>query len=54
MNNLIDFINILSYLIAIENLSENNEQTKALEEHLKKQDEQYNEIIKLLKKGDKP
>lgn len=45
----LDIIAILSFAIAIENLQENNEQSKALDEHLKKQDEQYDQIIKLLK-----
>lgn len=45
---IIDLINVLSFLIGVQNLSENNEQTNALEEHLKKQDEQYDKIISLL------
>ena len=45
---IIDLINVLSFLIGVRNLNENNEQTNALEEHLKKQDEQYDKIISLL------
>lgn len=44
-----DFINILSFIIGVENLDKNEEQIKSLEEHLLKQDKQYEEIIKLLK-----
>lgn len=43
-----DFINILSFIIGVENLDKNDEQIKQLEEHLNKQDEQYNKIIELL------
>lgn len=43
-----DFINILSFIIGIENLEKNDEQIQALEEHLNKQDKQYEEILKLL------
>lgn len=46
----IDLINVLSYLIGVENLQKNDEQISQLEEHLSKQDKQYEEIIKLLKK----
>lgn len=44
----IDWINVLSYILAVENLKSNEEQIKQLEEHLSKQDKQYEEIIKLL------
>lgn len=44
----IDLINILSYLIGIENMQKNDEQIKDLQEHLNNQDKQYEEIIKLL------
>lgn len=51
-NNLFfDFINILSFVIGLENLSKNDEQIKALEEHLNKQDKQYEEILNLLKEN---
>lgn len=48
-NNFINSINIASFIIAIENLQENTKQIIALENHLAKQDEQYKEILKLLK-----
>lgn len=44
----IDLINILSFLIGVQNLEMNDEQIKQLEEHLNKQDEQYKRIIELL------
>jgi len=50
MNTAIDLINVLSYLIGVENLQINDAQIKQLEEHLRKQDEQYERIIKLLEK----
>ena len=46
---LIDMVNVISFIIGIQNLNENNKQTASLEEHLKKQDEQYNKIIELIK-----
>ena len=48
---LFDFINILSFIIGVENLDKNDEQIRALEEHLNKQDKQYEEILELLKGG---
>lgn len=45
----IDWINVLSYVLAVENLKSNEEQIKALEDHLSKQDKQYEEILNLLK-----
>lgn len=45
----INAINIASFILAIENLQENTKQIIALENHLTKQDEQYKEIIKLIK-----
>lgn len=45
---LIDLVNILSFAIGIQNLELNNEQVQQIEHHLKKQDEQYEKIIKLL------
>lgn len=46
----IDLINVLSYLIGVENLQKNDEQIKQLEEHLSKQDKQYERILQLLEK----
>ena len=46
---LLDYINVLSFAIGVENLRKNEEQINSLEEHLSKQDSQYNEIIELLK-----
>ncbi len=46
---LLDFINILSFIIGVENLDMNDKQIQQLEEHLNKQDKQYDEILKLLK-----
>ena len=46
---LLDYINVLSFSIGVENLRKNEEQINSLEEHLSKQDAQYNEIIELLK-----
>lgn len=53
----LDIITILSFSIGLENLQENRQQSesqeqiiKAIEEHLKKQDEQYEKIIKLLER----
>lgn len=55
MNNnneyLFNLINILSFIIGVENLSLNDKQIEKLENHLKKQDEQYEEIKRLLKEG---
>lgn len=48
---LLNLINILSFIIGIENLNLNDKQVKKLESHLSKQDKQYEEIIKLLKEG---
>ena len=48
---LFDLINILSFIIGIENLNLNDKQIEKLENHLNKQDKQYEEIIKLLKEG---
>ena len=45
---LIDLINILSFLIGVQNLSLNDKQVQQIEDHLKKQDEQYERIIALL------
>ena len=48
---LFNLINILSFIIGVENLSLNNKQIEKLENHLNKQDKQYAEIIQLLKEG---
>lgn len=48
---LLNLINILSFIVGIENLNLNDKQIEKLESHLSKQDKQYEEIIKLLKEG---
>lgn len=48
---LFSLINILSFIIGIENLNLNNKQIEKLENHLNNQDKQYEEIIRLLKEG---
>lgn len=48
---LFNLINILSFIIGIENLNLNDKQIEKLESHLSKQDKQYEEIIQLLKEG---
>ena len=48
---LFNLINILSFIIGIENLNLNGKQIEKLESHLSKQDKQYEEIIQLLKEG---
>ena len=48
---LFNLINILSFIIGVENLSLNDKQIEKLESHLSKQDKQYEEIVKLLKDG---
>ena len=48
---LFDLINILSFIIGIENLNLNDKQIEKLESHLSKQDKQYEEIVRLLKEG---
>lgn len=48
---LFNLINILSFIIGVENLNLNGKQIEKLESHLSKQDKQYEEIIKLLKEG---
>lgn len=47
-NLLIDLVNILSFAIGIQNLDLNDKQIKQIENHLVKQDKQYEEIIELL------
>lgn len=47
-NTIIDLINVFSFIIGIQNLNANNEQINSLEEHLSKQDAQYEKIISLL------
>ena len=46
---LFNLINILSFIIGIQNLSLNDVQIKQINDHLNKQDKQYEEILKLLK-----
>lgn len=48
---LLNLINILSFIIGVENLKLNDKQIEKLESHLSKQDKQYEEIIRLLKEG---
>ena len=55
--NILDIIAILSFIIGLDNLQENRQQSKtqeqiikSIEEHLKMQDEQYEKIIKLLER----
>ena len=48
---LFNLINILSFIIGVENLNLNDKQIEKLESHLSKQDKQYEEIIRLLKEG---
>lgn len=52
----IDLINVLSLFIGLENIKLNDKQIANLENHLNKQDEQYEKIIALLediaRKGD--
>ena len=48
---LLNLINILSFIIGVENLNLNDRQIEKLESHLSKQDKQYEEIITLLKEG---
>ena len=48
---LFNLINILSFIIGVENLNLNGKQIEKLESHLSKQDKQYEEIVKLLKEG---
>ena len=56
--NFLDIIAILSFIIGLDNLQENRQQSqnqeqiiKSIEEHLKRQDEQYEKIIKLLERS---
>lgn len=50
MNNnlVIDLVNILSYAIGVQNLELNDKQIRDLQEHLNRQDRQYEQIINLL------
>ena len=48
---LLNLINILSFIIGVENLNLNDKPIEKLESHLSKQDKQYEEIVKLLKEG---
>ena len=54
---ILDIIAIVSFIIGLENLQENRQQSKtqeqiikSIEEHLKRHDEQYEKIIKLLER----
>ena len=46
---LFNLINILSFIIGIENLNLNDKQIEKLESHLSQQDKQNEEILSLLK-----
>ena len=46
---LIDLINILSFIIGVQNLDLNNKQIQDLQDHLDRQDKQYEEILRILK-----
>ena len=55
--NILDIIAILSFIIGLDNLQENRQQSKtqeqiikSIEEHLKRQDDQNNKIISLLER----
>ena len=48
---LFNLINILSFIIGIENLNLNDKQIEKLASHLSKQDKQDEKIIQLLKEG---
>ena len=50
---LLNLINILSFIIGIENLNLNDKQIEKLESHLSKQDKQNEEILTLLRKEEK-
>ena len=48
----LDFIAVVSFLIAVENLDENNQQTKMLKDTLDNQDNNYlKKIVNLLEKS---
>lgn len=53
---LINLVNVLSFAIGLQNLDMNDKQVTALENHLSKQDQQYDEILnkldKILMKGE--
>lgn len=55
--NILDIIAILSFIIGLDNLQENKQQSKtqdqiikSIEEHLKMRDEKYEKIIRLLER----
>lgn len=52
-----NLINVLSFAIGVQNLELNDKQVNALDNHLSKQDEQYDKILskldEILTKGDK-
>lgn len=45
---IIDLVNVLSFAVGLQNIELNNKQIADLQEHLNKQDEQYEKIIALL------
>lgn len=49
-NAIMNAINVLSFIIGVQNMELNDKQVQALDEHLVKQDEQYEKIIQLLEK----
>ena len=55
--NILDLITIISFVVGLENLQENREQSEkqeeiinAIEAHLQKQDDEYKRIIDLLER----
>ena len=48
-NFIIDLVNVLSFAVGLQNIELNNKQIQDLQEHLNRQDKQYEEILKLLK-----
>ena len=48
-NFIIDLVNVLSFAVGLQNIELNNKQIQDLQEHLNRQDQQYEEILKLLK-----
>lgn len=46
---IIDLVNVLSFAVGLQNIELNNKQIEDLQEHLNRQDKQYEEILKLLK-----
>ena len=48
---IIDLVNVLSFAVGLQNIELNSKQIEDLQEHLNKQDEQYEKIIKLLEQA---